>query len=127
MLKVSNLGIALTICSPILALGFGGWDAFFPVALVSVFGATICLIGENISTHMFVSQLTAGLVQDLVSADIDRRDLVLAELNKAERDWFLAELPRAAAELGRRRWQTRADCCANVRWGWRLRRLNELA
>jgi hypothetical protein len=51
---------------------------------------------------MFVGQLNAGLVQDLVSADVDRRDLVLAELNETERDWFLAELPRAQDELRRR-------------------------
>src|ERR1019366_9986996 len=115
--KVSNLGFALMAFSPILALGFG-WDAFFPVALTSVFGGMICLMGKSMSTHMVVGQLTAELVQDLVSADEDRRDLVLAELNEAEAYWFLAELPRAEAE--RRRRGNQADWRTSARWAWRL-------
>ena len=101
-----------------MAAGLGGWEAFLPVALTSVLGATICLIAECISMHIFVSQITAGLVQDLVTADENRRDLVLAELNGIERDWFLAELPRAEAELRHQRRQDRTDCCANFRWGF---------
>lgn len=108
------------ILSPILALGFG-WEAFFPVALTSLLGGGICLMGESLSAHMFVGQLTAELVQDLVLADEERRDLVLANLSATERDWFLAELPRAQAELRRRQWQPQADCYASVRWGRRLR------
>lgn len=106
--------------SPILALGFG-WEAFFPVALTSVLGGMICLMGKSMSTHMVVGQLTAELVQDLVSADEDRRDLVLAELNEAGAYWFLAELPRAEAELRRRQRRKRADWCTSARWAWRLR------
>jgi hypothetical protein len=105
--------------SPVLALGFG-WEVFFPVALTSVLGGTICLVGKSMSTHMFVGQLTAELVQDLVCADKDRRDLVLSELNEAERNWFLAELPRAEAELRRRQGRKRADQCISARWAWRL-------
>jgi hypothetical protein len=126
-LKLSNLGIVLAILSPILAMFFGGWEAFLPVALCSVLSAAICLIGETMSTNLFVAHLTSGLVQDLVSADTDRRDLVLARLNATERDWFLAELPRAQAELRRRQWQPQAGCRASARWGWRLRLLNEVA
>ncbi|MGA9778457.1 MAG: hypothetical protein ACLPRE_00505 [Limisphaerales bacterium] len=126
-LTVSNLGIALAILSPFFALSLGGLEAFLPVALVSVLSATICLIGESISTHLFVGHLTAELVQDLVSADEERLDLVLAELNETERDWFLAELPRAQAELRRRQWQPQTGYRAGARWGWRLRVLNELA
>jgi len=120
ILKVSNLGYALMIFSPISALGFGGWEAFFPVTLTSVLGSTICLIVNSMSTHMFVGQLTAELVHDLVSADKDRRDLVLAELNEIERDWFLAELRR-------RQWRNHSDCCTGVRCGWGLRLLNMMA
>jgi hypothetical protein len=60
------------------------------------------------------------LLQDLVSADKDRRDLVLAELNQAEANWFLAELPRAEAELRRRQGRNRADWRLSARWAWRL-------
>ena len=106
--------------SPILALGFG-WEAFSPLALTSVLGGVICLMGKSMSTHMAVGQLTAELVQDLVSADEHRRDLVLAELNEAEANWFLAELPRAKAELRRRQGRNRADWRSSARWVWRLR------
>ena len=88
--------------SPVLALGFG-WEAFLPVALISVLGGAACFVGKSISTQMAVGQLTAELVQDLVCADRDQRDLVLAHLNEAEANWVLAELPRAKAELRRRR------------------------
>lgn len=106
--------------SPVLALGFG-WEAFFPVTLASVFGGMICLVGKSTCTQMAVGQLTAELVQDLVTADNDRRDLVLAELNEAEANWLLAELPRAEAELRRRQGRHRADWCQGARWAWRLR------
>jgi hypothetical protein len=115
------------VLSPFLSVGFGGWEAFFPVALMSFLGGGICLIGERLSSHMFVGQRTAELVQDLVFADKERRDLVLANLSPIERDWFVAELPRARTELRRRQWQPRADCCAGVRWSWRLRLLNAVA
>ena len=108
------------IISPILALGFG-WEVFFPAALTSLLGCTICLMAKNVSSDVSVGQLTATLMQDLVNADKERRDLVLAELNEAERNWFLAELPRAEAEL---RWQnenTRVGWRMSVRWAWRLR------
>ena len=118
--KASNIAYALMTLSPILALGFG-WDAFFPVALTSLLGGMICLMARSMSTQMAVGELTAELVQDLVFADKDRRDLVLAGLNAAERNWFLAELPRAKAELRRRQGQTRADWCPSARWAWRLR------
>lgn len=106
--------------SPILALCFG-WEAFFPVALVSLFGGAVCLAGKCLSTHMAVGQLTAELLQDLVSADKDRRDLVLAQLNEAEANWFLAELPRAEAELRRGRRGNQADWRTSTRWAWRFR------
>jgi hypothetical protein len=117
--KLSNLGFALMTFAPFLALGFG-WEAFFPVAMTSVLGGTICLMGKSMSAYMFVGQLTAELVQDLVCADKETRDLVLAELNEAERDWFLAELPRAEAELRRRQGRKRIDGCISARWAWRL-------
>jgi hypothetical protein len=101
------------VLSPFLSVGFGGWEAFFPVALMSFLGGGICLIGERLSSHMFVGQRTA--------------ELVLANLSPIERDWFVAELPRARTELRRRQWQPRADCCAGVRWSWRLRLLNAVA
>jgi hypothetical protein len=118
--KATNIGYVLMTLSPILALSFG-WDAFFPVALTSLLGGMICLMGQSMSTQMVVGELTAELVEDLVFADKDRRDLVLARLSEAERNWFLAELPRAKAELRRRQGQTRADWCLSARWAWRLR------
>ena len=107
------------ICSPVLAIGFG-WEAFFPVALTSILGGTILLMGQSLCTQMFVGQVTAELVQDLVFADKDRRDLVLGRLEKAEADWFLAELPRAKAELRSSRSRTPADLCTRGRWAWRI-------
>jgi hypothetical protein len=92
------------------------WEAFFPVALMSILGGTILLVGKSVSTQMFVGKLTVGLVQDLMFADKDRRDLVLGELKPAEGKWFLAELPRAKAELGSKQERNTGDCCTNVRW-----------
>ena len=118
--KASHLGYALMAFSPVMALGFG-WEVFCPVALISLLGGVICFMGQSTSTDLSVGQFTAKLVQDLAFADKDRRDLVLGRLNAAERNWFLAELPRAKAELRRRQGQPRADWCTSVRWCWRLR------
>jgi hypothetical protein len=118
--KLSNLGFAMMICSPLVALGLGR-EAFFPVALTSIIGGAILLAGKSVSTHMFVGKLTAELVQDLVFADKDRRDMVLGELKPAEAKWFLAELPRAKAELRRKQERNTGDGCTNVRWAWRIR------
>ena len=106
--------------SPVMALGFG-WEVFFPAALTSLLGGMICLMGQSTSTDLSVGRLTAELVQDLVFADKDRRDLVLTGLNVAERNWFLAELPRAKAELRRRSGRNCGDWCLSARWAWRLR------
>jgi hypothetical protein len=106
--RMSNVGFLLMTISPILALGFG-WEAFFPAALTSGLGAPICLMGKSMSPRKSVGQLTAELMQDLVFAEKDRRDLVLAELNEGERNWFLAELPRAEAELRRQHGKKRTD------------------
>jgi hypothetical protein len=106
--------------SPVVALGFG-WEAFFPVALTSVLGGAACLAGISMSTHMAVGQLTAELVQYLVSADKDRRDSALAQLNEAVSNWFMAELPGVEAELRRRRRENQADCRTSASWAWRLR------
>jgi hypothetical protein len=114
------------ILSPILALGFG-WQAFFPVALTSLLGGGMCLIGKTLSARMLIGQLTAELIQDLAVADKERRDAVLNCLSATERDWFLAELPRAQAELRRRQWRPQAGCRAGVRWSRRLKLLNEVA
>ena len=61
--KGSNLGFVLMTSSPILALAFG-WEAFLPVALTSVLGGAICLLGKALCTQMAVGQLTADLLQD---------------------------------------------------------------
>jgi hypothetical protein len=97
LLKSSPLGTALMIISPVVALGFGS-KVFFPVAVTSVLGGVICLIYKSVTTHMVVRQLTAELVNDLVFADTDRRELVLSELNQAERKWFVLEIARVEAE-----------------------------
>jgi hypothetical protein len=129
LLKFSNLGLLLMLCSPVLALAFAGWAAFFPVALASIGSWVICFLVDSTATNMLSGQLSAELIQDLVSVDQERRGLVLARLNPTERDWFLAELPLARAELRRRQWQPRTNPAAraNVRWAWRLRILNKLA
>jgi hypothetical protein len=80
--KASYLGLALMTFSPILALAFG-LEAFFPVALTSFLGGAICIMGEYVSTQIAVGQLTAELLQDLASAEKERRDAVLAELRAA--------------------------------------------
>jgi hypothetical protein len=64
---------------------------------------------HRLSPHLSVGRLTAELIQDLVYADKESRALVLAELNEAERNWFLAELPRAEAELRREHGKRRTD------------------
>jgi hypothetical protein len=117
--KRSNLGFGMMLCSPMLALLLGG-EAFFPVAMTSIIGGTVLLLSKSLSTQVFVGQLTAELVQDLVSAEENRRGLVLSELNEAEGNWFLAELPRAKAELGRGHRSTPADCRTRARWAWRI-------
>lgn len=126
-MKSSNLGIVLAISSPFMALACAGLEAFVPVALSSVSCAVICFLVHALSTQMVVGTLTAELVQDLVCADEERRDLVLGCLSKKEQDWFLAELPRARAELRRQDRQRRPGKCAGVQWRWRLRLLNKVA
>src|SRR6266404_5044716 len=84
--KLSHLGFAMMVCSPVMALGLG-WEAFFPVALTSIIGGTIVLAGKSVSTHMFVGKLTAELVQDLVFADKDRRDWGNLSLQKRSGFW----------------------------------------
>jgi hypothetical protein len=97
----------LVVVAPVLALGFAGWDAFLPVALTSVLGGTLCFMSQGIFTQIHVAELTAELMHDLVSVDQQDKELVLSCLNKIERAWFLAELPRARAELRRRYWKRR--------------------
>lgn len=82
---------------PIAALCFGS-EVFFPVAMTSIVGAVICLIFRALNTQIFVGQVTAELVCDLASADTDRRELVLSELNAVERKLFLAKIARMEAE-----------------------------
>jgi len=118
--KIPNVGFALMICCPVLALGWG-WEAFFPVAFTSILGATVLLVSRSLCTHMFVGQLTAELVQDLAPAEKDRRAPVLAQLKEAERNWFLAELPGGKAELRRGQGRNLTDCRTSARWGWRIR------
>jgi hypothetical protein len=81
--KLSNLGFAMMVCSPVVALTWG-WEALFPVALCSLVGGAILIVSRRLPAHLFVGQLAAELVQDLALADRDRRDLVLDELKKAE-------------------------------------------
>jgi hypothetical protein len=117
--KRSNLGFVMMLCPPLLALPFGV-EAFFPVVFTSILGGTVLLLSKSLTTQVLVGQLTAELVEDLVSAEKDRRDLVLAELKEAEGNWFLAELPRAKAELGRGKGSTPADCRTRARWAWHI-------
>jgi hypothetical protein len=86
------------IISPVAALCFGS-EVFFPVAVTSAIGGLICLIFRALSTQMFVGQVTSELVRDLVSAEIDRRKLVLSELTAAERRLFLSKIARIEAEV----------------------------
>jgi hypothetical protein len=126
ILKRLDVGIALMIISPIMALVFAGWEAFFPVSLISLLGRTVCSISQGLCLQMSAGQRTAELIQDLVSADQHNRELVLACLNQREREWFLAEIPRAEVELRRRYWRPRKGICATVNWGWRLRAANRV-
>src|ERR1700674_2884437 len=59
-------------------------EPLVPAALTSLLGGTISLMARDVSSDTSVGQVTA-------------------ELNEAERNWFLAELPRAEAEHGRKR------------------------
>lgn len=115
------------IVSPIVAFAFAGWEAFFPVALLSLLGRTLCSIGQGFTTQIHVGQLTAELVQDLASADQHDRELVLACLNQREREWFLAEIPRAEAELRRRYRKPRQGVYASAKWSWRFRAASKVA
>ena len=108
------------ILSPVVAC-LWGWEAFFPTAVTSLLGAMVCLMGQCFCTQIHVGELTAELVQEMVSADQHDRELVMASVCKAEREWFLAELPRAEAELRRRYWKPRKGAYASVNWRWRLR------
>ena len=125
--KVSNAGVALWTLSPFAALAWAGGQAFVPVALMSLMSAAICYFVDVMSMHMAVGRLTAELVQDLVSADPHSRDAVLDCLTKAEKDWCMSELPRAAAELRHRYRQPSTGKCASVTWRWRLRILDQLS
>jgi hypothetical protein len=98
LLKKSHLGTALMIISPVITIGFGS-EVFFPVAVTSVLGGVICLIFKSLTTHMVVGQITAELLNELISADADRRELVLSELDLVERKWFVIEIARIEAGL----------------------------
>ena len=126
ILNSPKFAIGLMILSPLFAC-LWGWEAFFPVAVTSLLGGMVNLMGQNFCTQMHVGQLTAEMVQGLVSADQHDRQLVLASLSKTERAWFLAELPRAEAELRRRYWKPRKGACASVNWRWRLRLASKAA
>jgi hypothetical protein len=126
-LTIPTLGVALMVLSPVLALGLGGSEAFFPVVGLSLLGTLACLMGEDTSAQIGIGQLTAELVQELASADQRDRELVLGCLNKRERDWFLAELPRAEAELRRRFWRPRKGAYVSIQWRWRIRLASKLA
>ena len=115
-----KFGIGLMLLSPLLAC-FWGLEAFFPVAAASLLGGIVCFVGRSFCTQVHVGEITAELVQELVSADQHHRELVLACVSKTERQWFLAELPRAEAELRRRYWKPRKGAGASVNWRWRLR------
>jgi hypothetical protein len=108
MLNSRKFGIGLMILSPLLA-GFWGLEAFFPVAAMSLLGGMVCLVGRSFCTEMQVGQTTAELVQELVCADQHHRQLVLAEL------------PRAEAELRRRYWKPRKGAYVSINWRWRFR------
>jgi hypothetical protein len=120
MLTSPKFGIGLMVLSPLVACCLG-WEAVFPVAITSLLGGIVCFMGRGFCTQMHVGEVTAELVQDLVSADQHHRELVLACLSKTEGDWFLAELPRAEAELRQRYWKARKGARASASWRWRLR------
>ena len=77
---ISDLGVVLMILSPVAALRFG-WEVFFPVAITSIVGALICLFVRALAAEMVARCVAEDLVQDLVSADERRLELVLAELS----------------------------------------------
>ena len=81
----------------------------------------LCLLSQSLCMQMNVGTITAELVQALVAAEPHERDLVLACLTRHEREWFLAELPRAEAELRRRYWKPRKGAYASASWAWRVR------
>lgn len=81
------------ILAPIVALELG-WEAFFPVMLTSAAGAMICLMFKSVSTCLVTAQLKTELVQDLVSAQPDHRELVLTEFEAETRNQFIAEIER---------------------------------
>jgi hypothetical protein len=120
ILNSPRFGIGLMLLSPLLALSWGS-EVFFPVAAASLLGGLACFGGRSLCTQMNVGQITAELVQELVCATERDRKAVLASLSRREREWFLVELPQAAAELRRRNWKPRAGACASVNWRWRLR------
>ena len=74
-------GATLMVAAPLLAMGFG-FQVFFPVALISVTGAVICVFSSALASRLVTGQIALRLIQDLASADADRRALVLAELNE---------------------------------------------
>lgn len=74
-------GATLMVAAPLLAMGFG-FQVFFPVGLISVTGAVICVFSSARASRLVTGQLAFRLMQDLASADADRRALVLAELNE---------------------------------------------
>jgi len=109
LLKKSLLGTALMIISPVIALGFGS-EVFFPVAITSVLGGLFCLICMLLTRHMVVGQITDELLNDLVSANTDERELVLSKLNPVERKWFALGIARIeAADVSLARVPLRAD------------------
>lgn len=65
--------------SPVVALSFG-IEAFFPVLLTSVCGGAVCLLVRLVSLDLDTRSSKNNLLQDLITADRDRRDLVLGEL-----------------------------------------------
>jgi hypothetical protein len=95
-LKQAKLGTVLIVFSPVVALGFGS-EVFFPVAITSALGGVICLICKSLTSQRVIRRITTELVHDLVSADIDRRNPVLSELDPVERQLFVLEIARIEA------------------------------
>ena len=111
--KSPHLGIALMVISPIMGLAFGAL-AFFPVLLTSILCGVVCLTANLASRHSAVGTLRADVIRDLISADQDRRDLVLAEINEDERNRILGAIRLGKAELRRRRRQSHSGS-GNIR------------
>jgi hypothetical protein len=59
----------LMVVAPVLALEFG-WEAFFPVAMVSALGAMICFM-QNMSARVFIEQLTTELTEKGLKPDLN--------------------------------------------------------